>query len=75
MFDGTRFRRPFDGNAPATGAEREKRMIYGTELFHVGVGVMCAAAAFGVLSCVIFTVTGRRLKKKLEEEYGKKRHG
>ncbi len=48
-------------------------MIYGTALFHVGVGVMCAAAAMGVLSCVIFSVTGKRLRKTLDEEYGQKR--
>ena len=50
-------------------------MIYGEALFHVGVGVMCGAAALGVLSGVIFAVTGKRLRKTLEEEYGKKRHG
>ena len=49
-------------------------MIYGNALFHIGVGVMCAAAAIGILSGVVFSVTGRRLKKTLEEEYGPKRH-
>ncbi|MBQ9493790.1 MAG: hypothetical protein IJR54_08680 [Oscillibacter sp.] len=50
-------------------------MIYGEALFHAGVGVLCAAAALGVVSCVVFTITGKRLKKTLQEEYGKKRHG
>lgn len=50
-------------------------MIYGDTLFHVGVAVLCASGAVGVLSVVIFSVTGRRLKKQLEAEYGKKRHG
>lgn len=49
-------------------------MIYGNALFHIGVGVMCAAAALGVFSCVAFAVTGKRLKKTLDEEYGPKRH-
>lgn len=49
-------------------------MIYGSTLFHLGVGVMCAAAALGVFSAVVFSVTGRRLKKTLDEEYGTKRH-
>lgn len=48
-------------------------MIYGTALFHIGVGVMCAAAVIGVASGVIFSVTGKRLRKTLDEEYGKKR--
>ncbi|MBR0282069.1 MAG: hypothetical protein IJQ81_10840 [Oscillibacter sp.] len=48
-------------------------MIYGETLFHLGVGVMCGAAALGVLSGVIFAVTGKRLQKTLDEEYGKKR--
>ena len=49
-------------------------MIYGNTLFHLGVGVMCAAAVMGLVSGVIFSVTGRRLKKTLNEEYGEKRH-
>lgn len=48
-------------------------MIYGATLFHIGVGVMCAAAAIGIFSGVIFSVTGKRLRKTLDEEYGKKR--
>lgn len=49
-------------------------MIYGSTLFHIGVGVMCAAAALGILSGVVFSITGRKLKKTLNEEYGEKRH-
>ena len=40
-------------------------------LFYGGLTCMAAAAVLGILSAVIFTVTGRRLKRKLEEEYGK----
>ncbi len=32
---------------------------------------MAAAAAAMVICAVIFTVTGRKLKRKLEQEYGK----
>ena len=49
-------------------------MIYGNALFHIGVGIMCAAAALGVFSGVAFAVSGKRLKKTLDEEYGPKRH-
>ncbi|MBQ7680896.1 MAG: hypothetical protein IJR48_00685 [Oscillibacter sp.] len=50
-------------------------MVYGETLFHIGIAVLCASGAVGLLSVVIFSVTGRRLKKTLEAEYGKKRHG
>ncbi|MBQ6207534.1 MAG: hypothetical protein IJK52_10685 [Oscillospiraceae bacterium] len=50
-------------------------MAYGETLFHAGVAVLCASGAVGALLVVVFSVTGRRLKKTLEAEYGKKRHG
>lgn len=40
-------------------------------LFWGGIAAMAAAADFAVLCLVIFQITGRRLKRKLEEEYGK----
>lgn len=49
-------------------------MIYGEALFHLGVGVMCAAAGLGVVFCAVFAISGGRLKRTLEEEYGPKRH-
>lgn len=39
-------------------------------LFWGGIAAMAAAALLAVLCVAIFYVTGRRLKKKLEEEYG-----
>lgn len=39
--------------------------------FYGGIAVMAAAGILTVLCIVIFTCTGRRLKKKLEREYGK----
>lgn len=44
--------------------------IYGEWLFLGGIAVMGIAIAAGILSLVIFRITGRRLKKKLEKEYG-----
>ena len=40
-------------------------------LFYGGLAIMAAAAAAMVICAVIFTVTGRKLKRKLEQEYGK----
>lgn len=40
-------------------------------LFYGGLVIMAAAAAAMVICGVIFTFTGRKLKKKLEQEYGK----
>lgn len=36
-----------------------------------GIGVMCLAAVLAVLCLVIFHITGRKIKRKLEQEYGK----
>ena len=44
--------------------------IYGEWLFLGGIAVMGIAAAAGILCLVIFRITGCRLKKKLEKEYG-----
>ena len=49
-------------------------MFYGEALFRLGIAVMCAAGGFGVLSILIFSLTGKRLRKTLDAEYGKKRH-
>lgn len=40
-------------------------------LFYGGLACMAAAAVTGAACIVIFIATGRRLKRKLEEEYGK----
>ena len=40
-------------------------------LFWGGIGVMAGAAVMTILCIVIFSLTGHRLKKKLEQEYGK----
>ena len=39
--------------------------------FYGGIALMVAAGILAVLCIVIFTCTGRKLKKKLEQEYGK----
>ena len=40
-------------------------------LLYGGIAAMAAAAVIAAAGIVIFTVTGRKLRRKLEEEYGK----
>lgn len=40
-------------------------------LFGGGIAVMAAVGALSVLNVVIFTLTGRKINKQLEQEYGK----
>lgn len=42
-----------------------ERLLYG------GITAMAAVAVIVAAGIVIFTITGRKLRKKLEEEYGK----
>lgn len=42
-------------------------------LFYGGMAVMALSALGGIAASVIFAVSGRRLRRNLEEEYGKKR--
>ena len=43
-------------------------------LFYGGIGLMAAAALGGVISAVVLRLGGRRLRARLEEEFGKRRH-
>lgn len=49
--------------------------LSGSELLLYG-GIVCmaAAAVLGVVAAVVITVTGRKLRRKLEQEYGKPGH-
>lgn len=40
-------------------------------LFYGGIVMMVVCAVLAVLRVVLFVVAGRKLKRKLEEEYGK----
>lgn len=54
--------------------ERRKQMqqLSGSEwLFYGGILVMGAAAVLALISMIGFKISGRALKKQLEEEYGK----
>lgn len=48
-------------------------MLYGEALFRLGVGILCGAGGLAVLSAVVFAITGKRLRRRLDAEYGKKR--
>lgn len=49
--------------------------LSGSELlFYGGIAVMLLAVVAAVLASVLFAVSGRHLQRKLEEEFGKKRH-
>lgn len=43
-------------------------------LFYGGIVLMCAAAAGAAVSAIILRVCGKRLRAKLEAEFGKKRN-
>lgn len=50
------------------------RYLSGSEmLFYGGLAVMAAVAVMAVLCMALFMFTGRKLRKKLEQEYGKPR--
>lgn len=49
-------------------------ILYGEVLYHAGITVLGIAAGVGVLAAVIFSITGRQLKKTLDQEYGEQRH-
>ena len=48
--------------------------LSGSELmFYGGIAVMGGAVLLTAASIIIFSITGKRLKKRLEQEYGKRR--
>ena len=42
-------------------------------LFYTGVGILCAAAILGIVLLTIHLISGKHLKKQLENEYGKEK--
>lgn len=42
-------------------------------LFYSGVALMALAAAAAVIALAVFSISGRRLQKRLEEEFGKQK--
>lgn len=46
-------------------------LVFGKLLLYIGIAVMLTAVAGGLICILVFTITGRKLKVKLEKEYGK----
>lgn len=46
---------------------------YGETLFHCGIGILAIAAVLAVIGIAVYCVSGKRLHRRLEQEYGKKR--
>lgn len=42
-------------------------------IFYGGIMVMASACVLAVICAAIFIITGKRLKERLEQEYGKSR--
>lgn len=42
-------------------------------IFYGGITVMAATCVLAVICIIVFTLTGKRLKERLEQEYGKPR--
>lgn len=49
-------------------------MLYGERLFQCGIGVLVLAGIIGIIFLVLNCILGKKLKKKLVQEYGEKRH-
>lgn len=47
-------------------------LLNGEGLFYCGIAVMAGAAGAGIIAAVVFSLTGRRLRKRLDAEFGKK---
>lgn len=43
-------------------------------LFYGGIALMGIAVAAAVAACIIFSISGKRLKAQLEKEFGNRRH-
>lgn len=43
-------------------------------LFYGGIALMTVTAAVGAVAAIFLRISGKRLKTRLEAEYGKKRH-
>ena len=54
--------------------ERSKRMLQlsgGEWLFYGGISIMGTAVMLAIVCVAVFGISGKTLKKQLEEEYGK----
>ena len=47
-------------------------MNFSEMLYYGGIAVMCGSVGLALLFALIFAITGKRLTRKLNEEYGEK---
>ena len=45
-----------------------ERLLYG------GIGLMAASVLGGLIAAVVLRISGKRLRARLEKEFGKRRH-
>ncbi len=43
-------------------------------LFYGGIALMCVSALAAIIAILIFRMSGKRIKSRLETEYGKPKH-
>ncbi len=55
----------------AAPEDRKMNLSVSEWLLYGGIGIMAAAAVIVAAGVAAFTLTGRKLGRKLEEEYGK----
>ena len=49
-------------------------LLIGEDLFHCGLFVVGAAVILLLIAIILLTQAFRKLRRKLDQEYGKKRH-
>lgn len=50
------------------------QITIGELLLYGGIGIMTLSALGGIAAAVLLRISGKRLRLRLEAEYGKKRH-
>ncbi len=48
-----------------------KDLLLSEKILYGGIAVMALAVVLAVVFIIIFSITGRKIKNKLEQEYGK----
>ena len=63
------------GKTPAiTGCKEEEIVGIAQVIFYLGAAMMACAAAGSIITLVVLHITGKRLNKQMEEEYGPPDH-
>ena len=49
-------------------------LAQGELLFYSGIAIMISAAVIAIIAAIILDISQKRLRKRLEQEFGKSRH-